>query len=291
MHRQLTEHANRLVGFFDVLGFSERLQRGDLRVLHDQYGTLIDRVSNEVFEQTVKTSGSSQRRSNFARSKFLFDSVLVVSHSVEDISNVDRFIMACCLLMEESAIAGFPLRGAIGNGDVLEDPNRGMFLSRVVPSLLAREQQQEWTGCSLERDCEQLVLPALYGADVARATGSRPLVVYPVPLKPKVNSCDELPRWCLNWTLLLGTHELSQLGCLLREPKRANTLKFAEHVRSLKESEQEFQDPHSAARTARLLVTRSGFRFRLFDEDGNRLRKDAGPIRWIATEARRVAEE
>lgn len=270
--------SNRLIAFFDVLGFSQRLRTMPAEVLHREYAALIDEVAHTVFRDRRRvlhadgTNGDAVV-DNFAKAQFLFDSLILVSHDASQVQHVSDFVLACVLLMEKCFAAQYPLRGAIGRGDVVEDEDRNIFLSRVFPDLVQAEKVQSWTGCYVLSNCESFVLEALFGSSYA--TGSRkpearfPLVPFEVPAR--VNSPDATPgtQWCLNWPYLMGSSNLANGLAFLDAAKRPGTEKFIDHVFALPDQSQVLAPEYAPARIARVLVTRSGFRPAILNEFGD----------------------
>jgi hypothetical protein len=109
------------------------------------------------------SQGDNTGRTNFEYAQFLYDSIVVVSHPVDDVFNVNHFVGAVALLLELGFGSGLPLRGAVGLGSFLLDQERGIFLSECFPDLVRMEKRQEWAGCVVLSDAEQLVWNAILG--------------------------------------------------------------------------------------------------------------------------------
>lgn len=284
MPMSVSRHDSRLIAFFDVLGFSNRLEKEDPTVLHTDYARLIDEVDTAVFKwrpQVTSGDGSSEGLSdNFAKSRFLFDSLVLVSHDVRDITNVSKFILACTLLMEKGFEAEFPLRGAVGVGDFVDDIDRGVFMSPVFPSLVRAEKAQEWSGCHILPDAEALVVEALLGSRYLSgyhaAIARWPILPFSVPVK----TAKVVRRWCLNWPHLMSERQLAKGLKFLISPKRENTRTYLRYLYNLPDREQRLGPELSPARTARVLATRSQFNFRMFDELGEHEPLEGREVAW-----------
>src|SRR3569833_1930343 len=110
-------YENRQIGFFDLLGFSKLLETRPIADLHQEYAALIDEANTAIFQS--QPDGTR----NFEKTQFLFDSLVLVSHSLEP-KAVGNFIFATLQIMERSFECGFYLRGCIAMGDFLDDPSR-----------------------------------------------------------------------------------------------------------------------------------------------------------------------
>lgn len=62
--------SQRLIGFFDILGFSDRLRTMDITDLHHLYAELIDDVKNTVFSSEILGTPDKKRKANFDRANF-----------------------------------------------------------------------------------------------------------------------------------------------------------------------------------------------------------------------------
>jgi len=225
--QKLVAYDNRLIAFLDILGFSAQLETRDVRELHHHYSDLIDRANAHLFDN--KANGVS---GNFARAQFLFDSVLLVSHPLDDehaTENTFNFLSAASLLLEWSLEGKLPLRGAIGAGSLLEDPQRNISLSAIVPSLLKEEREPQWSGVTLLPEAAAIVLKNLYGDRMFPAKeGSSIILKYDVPTKTSA-----INRWCLNWVHMCDLPDIAAGLSYLHEPKRTNTEAFVRHVEAL----------------------------------------------------------
>lgn len=273
--------AQRLIGFFDILGFSVRLRTMEMTDLHHLYADLIDDVQGTVFSPEILGRAGKQRKSNFDRANFLFDSIVLVSRALtpEDARQaVHDFLMSCASLMEKSFTRQLPLRGAVGFGDYLEDSERNIFLSREFANLVRVEKGQEWSGCIVLPEATEKILPVLFlNPDAPKHYEHRAMVLapYEVPFKS-----TEKPHsgnyWCINWVYFLSPEERSAGLAFLKSPKLENTLKFVQHVESLPDEERPL--PEKFLPAVRLLAqgTLSGVRIKFLDDRGNAVDPPAG---------------
>ena len=72
---------NRLIAFLDVLGFRERMRRETPEKFIEIYGQFISEANEQVFTGGVPPD-SQERQRNFATTKVVFDSIVLVSHQI-----------------------------------------------------------------------------------------------------------------------------------------------------------------------------------------------------------------
>lgn len=276
----MTKHTNRLIGFFDVLGFSRRLKTMPLDELHSKYAQLIDDVNRTIFN---KKATISRQEDNFQTAQFVYDSLILISRPSEEVGNVSNFLFACCQLMEKCFVEQLPLRGAIGIGDVVEDPGRGISLSQVFPDLVNAEKRQEWTGAHVLPQAVEAILEILLGQQYSQyaPNPAYPLVPRATPFKSD-GKIEYLDRWCLNWPHLLSKSELRKGMAFLDGAKAEETERFIEFIFGLPNREQLLSEDYWPAVTVRHLVTRSGFLPRFFDAAGEHEPLNGREIPWVA---------
>lgn len=270
---------DRLLAFFDVLGFSAKLVERGERGLHSTYANLIDEVRKTVFSSTQHSAGGETApRANFDRAYLFSDSIVLVSGPLTDGGHpaIFHFIGSCSLLLEKSFEAGLPLRGCIGRGDFLDDPQRNIFLSSAFPRIVKTEGVQEWSGCALLPEAADVVLGSLFSSDPERLMQSpvrdQLLVHYCVPTKS-----GEHAGWCLNWPFFVNRAAVAPVLEEMTEPKRRNTAAFVEYVLRLPtEQEQPLSEEFHPAVRLLVQVTTGGMRMKFSDADGAGVDPPAG---------------
>ncbi|HUS68838.1 MAG TPA: hypothetical protein VMZ28_30085 [Kofleriaceae bacterium] len=277
----------RLIGFFDILGFSNRLATMELDEARNLYARLIDDARLTVFSSTSVIDRAAVRRPNFDRAQFLFDSILVVSHPVDGASagaQTFNFTAALVDLMEKSFALQLPLRGCIGLGDYLEDSERSIFLSRVFPAIVAAEKSQEWSGCFLLADAAPIVVSALHGESTENLPPERErlLLEYPVPIK---SGAPEV-QWCLNWVHLIADEDRDAGLAFLCDPKRTHTANFVEHVLRLPSDNASLPTGFLPATQLRKQVAQWGFRLKYCDDSGRGVDPPQGAVLQLRFERR-----
>jgi hypothetical protein len=266
--------SQRLIGFFDILGFSDRLRTMEITDLHHLYAELIDDVRSTVFSPEILGTADKQLKSNFDRANFLFDSIVLVSRDLasEQIGPaIHDFLMSCASLMEKSFVKQLPLRGAISFGDYLEDSGRNIFLSREFANLVRMEKAQEWSGCIVLLEAIEKILPIIFlqpDAPIHYEHRAMVLVPYDVPFK-SINTRLSKTYWCINWVYFLNPDEKATGLAFLKSPKLENTLGFVQHVDSLPDEDRPLPEKFRPA--VRLLGqgTRFGVRIKFIDANGN----------------------
>jgi hypothetical protein len=286
---------NRLIAFLDVLGFSGRLERDDLIDFHTQYADFIDAAQTATF---YGAQGDNTGRTNFEYAQFLFDSIVVVSHPVDDVFSVNHFVGAVTLLLELGFKSGLPLRGAVGLGNFLLDQERGIFLSECFPALVRMEKRQEWAGCVVLSAAEQLVWNSIQGVGELPESGAdqkrNQLVhMYGVPVKADPvegvstdTGKDRHQRsdWklALNYLFFLSEKEIVEGIGRLRAPKRANVQSYFEFLKALPHERQILPEEFRPAVYCTLIATRTGMRAQFVDESGEVCEPGVAEFSWVA---------
>ncbi len=262
---------NRLIAFLDVLGFASRMDNETAVNVVKEYGKFIADADKTVFNPPKMLSDDVDRVSNFATSKFVFDSIVLVSHPIDDPKNICNFILAIIQLMESGLLNNLPLRGAISLGGYVEDRANGVFVSPEFKRLHFEEQRLQWAGCCILANAADTVLKGLHGQVISPEFSQRhhPIVYYPVPVKDEDNSISEMARWALNWTYFLSPSQLSSAIDYLTEPKKSETVKFAEHVAKLSGAGRQLLAGHQPPIYYRYMPSISACRLKFTDESDN----------------------
>lgn len=268
----------RLIGFFDILGFSQRLQDMELFALHHLYAELIDDARSTVFNSKILGLSEGQTKANFDRASFLFDSIVLVSRELSsDFGRpaIHDFLMSCSTLLEKSFAKQLPLRGVIGFGDYLEDDQRNIFLSREFAEMVRTEKAQDWSGCVVLRSAEKQILPVVFlepNASTHYEHQAQVLALYKVPFKTHGNSESgeraSASAWCVNWVYFLDQADLEQGLQFLKGSKRSHTERFIRYITQLPDEVRPL--PKNFSPAVRLLAqgTLGGVRIKFLDEDG-----------------------
>lgn len=146
---KVIKYKNRLLAFFDILGFKEEhLRKKDLDTLYCEYSSFINKANKSIFGD-IRTIYGENTVSNFNKSIIFSDSILLISYDIEDIKNINKFLLGCITLMQEAINHSFVLRGAIGYGEAIYDEEKNIFLSKEFAELYSQEGKQNWAGCGI----------------------------------------------------------------------------------------------------------------------------------------------
>ena len=96
---------NRLIAFLDVLGFSSLLVKYSLEEIYSRYAFFVNEAKNKTF---LPNENDLLKRTNFEFGKFISDSLILISNPVNDIYNVNNFIMAISHLLSLGFKNEFP---------------------------------------------------------------------------------------------------------------------------------------------------------------------------------------
>lgn len=229
-----------------------------------------------MFSPKALPGSPNQPEPNFEYGQFVFDSLVLVSYPV-DIKSAYRFVFATILLMEIFFAEKFPLRGSIGLGDFCTDKNAQIFLSNACKRLRIDEENQQWTGCVLLPEAEEIVVSSLLGnVDPNKLPRSSPLHRLIVPVKN-----EEPPsraRWCLNWSHFLSpaiieTGLKHMAGDL---PKQENTRQYLAALRELSDDTQVLPEQFTPAKKMKVMKARSGLRTKFEDDNGDGVNPGCG---------------
>src|SRR4051812_18163010 len=86
-----TMKSNRLVALFDILGFGNRLQTDSLASIRRDLRLFIRTIRSEAFTNT-SPSIAPENDDNLDTARFVFDSVLLISHEVSNPRSIHNFV-------------------------------------------------------------------------------------------------------------------------------------------------------------------------------------------------------
>lgn len=230
---------DRLVALFDILGFGSRLKTDSLAQLRRQLREFVRAIRSAALTTTT-TNLRPEDDDNLESARFVFDSVLLVSHETSDPENVRKFIFACVALLEFGFQFQFPFRGSITLTDVFNDEETGLVLGEQFPELRDAEKMQEWTGCFVHERAMPVVRGALMAEGDVEAMMAVPGAYHmihwlEVPLKEAAKDFRPFKAWCLNWAQMLDQSTIEPgLEYLKKDSlKHANTKRYIDYIYSL----------------------------------------------------------
>lgn len=261
---------NRLIAMLDVLGFSSQIEtREGMKQTSDKYAGLIEDAKNHMFSPRPVSGSPEPPEPNFEYGNFVFDTLVLVSYPV-DIKATYRFVFATILLMERFFAEGFPLRGSIGIGDFCENNNSGIFLSNAFKRLSEDERNQQWTGCVLLPEADEIVVSSLFGS-LAQGAAHKSSPLHYIEAPTKQPMCASSWRWCLNWSHFLSSSAI-QAGLQRMagdHVKQQNTIQYLRSLEEMTDDTQPLTPEFAPAARMKTMRARSGMRVKFEDEFGN----------------------
>lgn len=280
------KYQNRLLAFFDILGFKKHLNDETLYNLYLKYSCFIEKANRDIFGD-VNTIYGEATVSNFNKSIIFSDSILLISYDIDDISNINKFLLSCITLMQEAIKHGFILRGAIGYGEAIYDEEKSIFLSKEFAELSVKESKQNWAGCGIFVDdvIKEKILNAVFGNreingyQIWNATtntllkqkvfksnvrASSPILEYKIP-------CFDEKYLCLNYLFTMDNREIKKLWKLLEsEPKGkgCTTKEFCNHIDNLEDNGVIFEELKPIHKI-KVMQTETGAKIKFEDRCGN----------------------
>lgn len=256
------KYDNRLLAFFDILGFKNLLKTNDLDELYSKYKQFIENANTKIFGNVNTIEGSQEATvSNFNKSIIFSDSILLISYDIDNIENINKFILGCIQLMQEAIRSGFILRGAVGFGNAIYDEERNIFLSKEFAELYVKEGKQNWSGCGIfvEESIKQKIYTSIFGNGQlmgykilneltqtmlaekffeSNQRASSPILEYRIP------NLDE-EYFCLNYLYTLDSNDVEKLFRLIAgeaKGKDKTTKDFFDYIFTLDDTGNVFQD-------------------------------------------------
>ena len=167
----------------------------------------------------------------------------------------------------------FPLRGALSIGHVIVETNPRLLLGNTFKRLSSFGEAQDWSGCVVLKEAEDIVVSNLLGAD-ARVTRSSALVRRVPAWKPKIQERQEL--YCLNWSYLMPRALLRAGLEFMRgdTSKYTNTRDHVTWLETLPDDAISLSTEYAPAATLRVMKARAGCR--LVFENAEGIRVDPG---------------
>lgn len=257
---------NRLIAMLDILGFGNQISdKNELKIITVKYAQLINEAKTKIFSPKTMPGSRIASENNFDVGEFVFDTVVLVSHPV-DTKSVCKFIFSTIHLMELFFKNKLPLRGSIGVGEYCTDSNNTVFLSNAFKRLSEWEKNQQWTGCILLQEAEDIIISNLLGSIPSDNFKSTPMHKLMIPLQK-----EDQKGWCLNWSYMLPNNILNKgLRYLEGDPEKIkNTKKYLKEIGSMKDDHQLLPKEFLPARTMKTMKSRSSMRVLFEDGQGN----------------------
>jgi len=176
-HHDSSRPQRAFVGFFDVLGFKERLRVGGLEQILLGYRQLSQAKMHSGIIPVFSAQGGIYRTIG---TTIFSDSILYWCD--DNWEGVQTLLAASAHLIASAVDMGWPLRGALAYGDCVLDRESRTFIGQPLIDAYLAEENQRWIGVALH---DSVTGHASLGT---RIQHSEDVIAYQVPVK--INSCQ-----------------------------------------------------------------------------------------------------
>lgn len=167
--------AEQFVVFLDILGFKERVFRNshaaiekDLRELNEEIIQLVnssmDNAMDEARVVVVNDAEGGQEQRNLSQEAGspiqlaqFSDSIVLFSNDVSTTS-LNRIANVASKIMNASMSKGFPLKGALAQGTMTNDPQKQLFFGRALIDAYLLEEELHYYGIAVHHSAEGMVV-------------------------------------------------------------------------------------------------------------------------------------
>jgi hypothetical protein len=221
-----------MLGFFDVLGFSARVEHEGIEAVAALYDRLLARVDEATGPMVAMGVRRISDREgvpvifNLPRKSAYFSDTILLWADLEPLF-VAPFLKRCSTLICEALMLDVPLRGAIAIGPAVMEPERGIYLGAPLVEAARLEPRLGWLGAVIAESCA-------WPPFLAEAHPSQ-IIEYAVPAKDPA-SADQIMPVALDWPRLWRDERaqdlmarLSQMAAETSHPYYSATMAFAEH--------------------------------------------------------------
>ncbi|MBN1778022.1 MAG: hypothetical protein JW811_07860 [Clostridiales bacterium] len=218
------------VAYFDVLGFTDMIKTEPLANVVERYQRMIEYTNNymvavdEISKKIIRLPKSCDR--------YIFsDSILLVANKDTNESFVDLISYAWRFL-QIAMVSEFPLRGAITYGDVLIDPQKGLYLGKPIVEAVELEKEQDWMGAIVADSTAQQYTMVFEDGYPNSEILQLLFPIYTVPLKNNEIRTSRVINWRENIISDKGTKAFFKNPSNNQSIQRKidNTLEFAKAV-------------------------------------------------------------
>jgi hypothetical protein len=230
---RLPVKAQRFVGLFDVLGFTQIIRKSNLVEVAESY----DRLLKEAYNATNKNVMIYEQDRRLVEShevpKVIFSDSILIWQRGAGIDDVYYFFKSVCRLVSSSILMKMPLRGGVAFGECIME-EQGSFGARILGNPVVDayrvEQNLQWAGAALHETAAQEVVSKYGTLNMISKDGL--LCRYPVPLKAGSTESN-VSEIAINWTFFQREQHGGCLARMIAEAeiddaklKLANTLAF-----------------------------------------------------------------
>ncbi len=215
-----------MLGFFDVLGFSKRVENEGAEETAKLYNKLIETTVKKESERGLGTVLMDGQRYmtlfNLDVQHAYFSDTIFMWVPLERVF-ADAFVSHCATFVCEALAMDVPIRGAIALGEAVMDRASGTYIGMPIVEAASCEKIQEWLGVVFADS-------ATWPQFMAEVHPNQ-VIEYDIPAKPGKET--ELPPvaldWPRRWEEIHGypaSKKIEELIAKEPHPKLQNTLKF-----------------------------------------------------------------
>lgn len=184
-----------LILFFDVLGFSDLVQRRGMRSILAQYERMTEIVRGRSGAQLVLGAGAGGVSETYVMSwysTYFSDSILIWTEYLIP-SMADPAIAMAREVFCDCLVNGLPLRGGMAAGPAIMNNERGIYLGDPLIDAVRAEQAQDWAGIGVAGTWSKQ-----FGGALGRSDGFLP---YDAHIKPEQERylCTIALDWPRTW--------------------------------------------------------------------------------------------
>lgn len=184
-----------MVGFFDVLGFSARVEKDGVDKVYDDYCKLLENVLNKPGIETAGMiaetfmGGTLFSMGGKVDVSYAYFSDTILLWLPFEPPYPKLFLQRCADLMCEALLMGIPLRGAIAVGEGYMHKQTGIYLGQPIVDGARLEAAQEQIGVGMATSVvNSLLIPS---ADPTQ------FIEYDIPIKKHLK--ESWPPIALDW--------------------------------------------------------------------------------------------
>lgn len=249
------------------------IEKYGIQEIYNKYSQFVDVAKNKVFFGVPNDYEGPDN--NFEISEIISDSVVLVSHDVENVASVNNFIGSIHLFLELGVASGFMFRGCVSQGNIIFDRQRSIFISKEFNDLAKFEPKINAPVCVIFDEAKPTVLSSIFGREAGSGgvtpLRSLPLIKWSVPLKGEII----IDFWCVNYTFFCNNKQIrAAIEYLAGDvAKQNNFIKYLEYLELF--SEETLDGDNS--NYLKFMRSRSGMRVAFVDANGDVVQP---PVEW-----------
>lgn len=154
-----------LLAFFDILGTSKMINKGDFQTVYDYYEymaklcsdthtpiAVIDHIS-KFLNPEIDSARTRYTIINYDLKHCFFSDTFILWIELDSFlqPTMAGFLEKCCIIFCEALKRGIPLRGVISCGMAIMDEEHHIFLGKPIAEAAKAEPHQNWLGVGIGR--------------------------------------------------------------------------------------------------------------------------------------------